>query len=159
MIDWRTIDWSNPDAKISRHFTVKEALWLHHWNRLANEADGLNDHVKAQILRMAEKMDVIRDFIGLPINVHDWYRPEKYNADPRVKGAKRSKHMCLGDHSAVDWDAPVDGAASEEEACDILRASLEPKLEPWEIRMEKNPGAPWVHTDNAEVVLLRYFRP
>lgn len=152
-----TIDWSNPDAKISKHFTVHEALFLHRWNRMATETDGLNDHVKAQILRMAEKMDLIRDFIGLPIRVHRWFSPRGYNAV--VGGAKGSKHMCLGDHSAVDWDADVEGASSAGEACDILRASLAPKLEAWEIRMEKNPGAPWVHTDDAEVVLLRYFRP
>lgn len=157
MIDWRTIDWKTPGAKISKHFTVHEAIYLHRWSRLADERDGLNDHVKECIVRFAAKADLVRDFLGLQMRVHRWFSPKGYNAI--VGGAKGSKHMSLGDHSAMDFDCLIEGAESQGDACDIIRASLEPKLEEMVIRLEKNPGASWVHIDDGEVVFFRYFRP
>lgn len=158
MNDPRLVDWSNPDEPISKYFTVREAIYLSRWGRLAREDDGLSGRVKFCLIAMAAKMDVVRDFIGLPIIVHRWYSPPGYNAV--VGGSRYSRHMSLfGEHSAVDWHGKVDGAATQSEQCDILRAALEPKLEEWGLRMERLPGAHWVHLDDALVMRERYFRP
>jgi hypothetical protein len=155
--DHRFIDWTNPAARISKHFTVKEALWLKKWNRMATEDDKLTDHVKKQIVKFAAVMDEIRDFLEVPIVVHCWFRPPGYNTI--AGGKKASKHMSIGEHSAVDWHADIEGCKTIAESCDKIRDFLEPLLTDFNIRMEKNPGADWVHCDNAEVIFTRYFRP
>lgn len=149
------LDWSDPDAQMSRHFTVREALWLNKWGRLANERDGLSEQVKTQILLLAGKMDLVRGILGLPINVHCWFRPVGYNA--LVGGAQGSKHLCLGPWSAVDFDACLPGSDLEV-SCARSRKILEPKLEELGLRMEKHDG-PWIHLDSAPVVYARYFKP
>lgn len=157
MRDWRLINWKDTGYNVSRFFTVREAIYSSRLGRLMDERDGLTDHVKEQIVRLGDKLDLVHEFIGLPMIVHSWYRP--FDLNKLVGGSKGSKHMCLGDYSAIDFHCHVQGTKSNEEACDILRASLEPKLEEWGLRMEKLPGADWIHLDSAEVVFLRYFRP
>ena len=46
------IDWTKGTSKVSKYFTVYEAVTLHSWNRLANEGDGLTDDVKTQIVKL-----------------------------------------------------------------------------------------------------------
>jgi len=148
------IDWSNPQSKISKYFTVKEALWLPSWKvfHIPTEQE------KANILKQAAKMDLIREFLGTPINVHCWLRPvlnhpgSEYNGkdyNAFVHGAKNSAHK-VG--LATDYDAHGLN-------CDDVRAKLEPKLEEWEIRMERMPGGQWIHNDCAPVISTRYFKP
>ena len=148
------IDWTDPSCMISKHFTVKEVLWLPTWQvmHIPSESE------KANILKHAAKMDLIRDFLGVPLHVHCWIRPilnnpqslyhgQDYNA--LVKGAKNSSHK-VG--LATDYDAAGLN-------CDDVRAKLEPKLEEWDLRMEKMPGGNWVHNDSAPVISTRYFKP
>jgi hypothetical protein len=152
-----TPDWSNSESMISRHFSVHESLWLPVWRREATEADGLDDQVKAQIVRLAEKLDVVRDRIEVSIVVHNWFRPFKYNRE--CGGAPASGHMCLGPWSAVDFSAALPGTSSRGQSCDRLRAMILPWLEELDLRLENNgPEAPWVHLDTKPVVLSRYFR-
>jgi hypothetical protein len=150
------LDWNNPDSKISKYFTVKEALYLPSWDVM---------HIPSQdeknnILKHAQNMDKIREFLGAPINVHCWIRPilnnpqsihhgEDYNA--LVKGAKNSSHKY---GLATDYDAKGLN-------CDNVRTSLEPKLEGFGLRMEKMRGGNWVHNDSSEVPVggNRYFIP
>jgi hypothetical protein len=158
MMDPRSVNWSDPKATISRHFTVREAIWLNGWGRLATSKDGLTDHVKAQICVFAEKMDAVREFIGSPIVVHRWWGPALYNAE--VGGRQGSKHLSLGDWSACDFHANIPGCHDVSDSCQHIRAILLPKLEEWGLRMEKNGlDAPWVHLDNAPVLYTRYFKP
>ena len=149
-----TIDWTNPESKISKHFTVKEALWLPSWQVMHIPSEG----EKTNILKQAAKMDLIREFLNVPINIHCWLRPilnnpssshhgQDYNA--LVKGAKNSAHK-IG--LATDYDAKGLN-------CDDVRAKLVPKLDEWQIRMEKMPGGNWVHNDSAPVIASRYFNP
>jgi hypothetical protein len=152
MMDPNSIDWSNPSAKISNHFTVKEATYLPSWGVCHQPSD----EEKANICKQAEKMDMIRDFLGLPIKVHVWIRPgaancpgnehdgEDYNA--LVHGAPASAHK-IG--AATDWDCG--------ENCDDTRAKLLPKLEEFGIRMERRDGSNWVHNDYAAPHPNRYF--
>jgi hypothetical protein len=140
------IDWTDPSAKISNHFSVKEALWLPSWGVMHIPSDD----EKANILKQAANMDKIRDIVGAPINVHCWIRPilnnpasahhgQDYNAF--VGGAKNSCHK-IG--LATDYD--VTG-----QNCDDVRALLEPQLDDLGMRMERMPGGNWVHNDSGVV--------
>ena len=150
------IDWSNPEAKISDHFTVKEALWLPSWQVMHIPSE----EEKSAIVEHAKKMDLIRDFLGVPLNVHCWIRPilnnpqseyhgQDYNA--LVKGAKDSAHKY---GIATDYDAKGLN-------CDDVRTKLEPKLEEFGLRMEQMPGGNWVHNDSREPLAghPRFFKP
>ena len=153
----QTVDWNDPNCKISKHFTVKEALWLPSWQVMHIPSE----EEKANILKHAANMDKIREFLGASLNVHCWIRPgalnnpnsdkngQDYNAF--VKGAKNSSHK-LG--LATDYDASGLN-------CDDVRAKLEPKLEEFGLRMERMPNGPWVHNDSASVPVggNRYFIP
>jgi hypothetical protein len=153
------MDWNTPDEKISKYFTIREALFLPSWGRLATCSDGLSDDVSSAITAFAQiDMDRIRDYIGLPIEVHCWYRPVKYNQ--ASGGAAHSAHTCLQGYSACDWSAQVEGVHTRAESCEILRRVLLPMLEDWGIRMEDNgKEAPWIHIDNAPVLHSRFFKP
>jgi len=54
-------------------------IWLPRWNRLALPEDGLDDAVKTCLVALAAQMDVVRDWLGLPVKVHVTYRPQPYN--------------------------------------------------------------------------------
>lgn len=150
------INWLDPKARISKHFTVHEALWLPSWSvyHVPSEVE------KASILQLASAMDRVRDFIGSPIRVHVWIRPSSLNSPGHpmhgqnynafVKGAPGSAHRY---GKGIDWSSP--GVS-----CDDLRAKLLPKLEEFKLCMEDLPGSSWVHND----IFLprktgRFFKP
>ena len=139
-----SIDWSDPKAKISNHFTVKEACWLPSWGKLHDPSD----EEKENILKTAEMMDRVRDFLGKPISIHCWIRPKPYN--DLVHGAPASMHLT---GLAVDFDCGED--------CDLTRSKLLPQLSIFGVRMEDMPKGPWVHLDLKHVSddKYRYFKP
>lgn len=144
-----SIDWTKGTDKVSKYFTVKEALWLPQWNRMATAADGLDATVKENLIQTFEKMDLIREFLGTPIIVHCAYRPEEYNK--LVGGAKNSAHKS---GQACDWHAKgVD--------CDDVRGQLRHLLEDYNIRMEDLPNSNWVHIDTRAPGASgkRFFKP
>ncbi len=149
------IDWKDPKSSVSKYFNVCELIWLPTWKRLAVESDGLDEHVKAQLLVFAIQMDTVRDFLGSPILVHCWYRPPAYNA--QIGGAKYSAHMAQGPWAAVDFH--VDGFGSLA-GCAEMRAKILPMLDSWGFRMEDIVGD-WVHLDSKPTGngLPRFFRP
>ena len=153
------IDWSNPKQMISKYFSVREALWLPKWSRLAAPGDGFNDGVASAILTFARlDMDRVREFIGVPIRVHCWYRPARYNQE--IGGAPHSSHRCEFGYSACDWDAIIDSNLDIGSNCDLLRSKLMGILEDFGLRMEDNgPKSPWIHLDNAPVKTKRFFNP
>jgi zinc D-Ala-D-Ala carboxypeptidase len=136
------IDWTNLTDKVSNHFTVKECLWLPQWHRLANEADGLTDDIKNNLINLCDAMDTVRDYFGAPINVHCMLRPPAYNT--LVKGAKSSAHL-IG--QACDFD--VSGMSCKDAQDKIL---ADGKLVIWLMRMEDNTKGgtvlpTWLHLD------------
>lgn len=142
------IDWTNPSAKISQNFVVKEALWLPQWSRLANTTDGFNIMVQDNLVDTFKVLDKIRILFGKPVSVHCAYRPQAYNI--LVGGAPRSAHI-LG--KAIDFS--IQGVN-----CDAVRANLLPKLKAFGLRMENNPGSNWVHIDTMPTdEKFRYFKP
>lgn len=152
------IDWSNPQSKISKYFTVHEATYLPSW--------GIHhipsDDEKFRILQWAEVMDKVRDFLDKPISVHCWIRPTNVNCPGSLhhgedynkakSGAHASAHI-LG--IATDFD--VDHKETTD-ACNHVRELLKDKLEELNMRMENKQG-PWIHLDGAPVKNSRYFIP
>lgn len=155
-LQWDQIDWSNPKSKISKYFTVEEALLLPSWKvmHIPSNAE------KQNIVELAKKMDKVRELINHPIRVSCWIRPSKVNApgtkhhgqdyNAFVKGAKRSAHI---EGKAIDWVAP-------KKNCDDIRAIIVPKLEEFGLRCEDLPGSNWVHCDDREPINNnRFFKP
>lgn len=152
------IDWTNPSSKVSKYFTVHETTYLPSWGI----SHIPSDEEKNNIIIQAAAMDKVREFIGLPMNVHVWIRPgsvncpgsqyhgQDYNAF--VKGAKNSSHK-LG--KATDWSA-------KDLSCDEIRKKLEPKLEEFGVRMEDLAGSNWIHNDTHSPSVSggkRFFKP
>ncbi len=123
-------------------------------------------------------MDVIREFLGEPINVHVWMRPgvascpgtpwdgkdyNRYIYETQVWKAlseeeKAKKQVPNSPHKsgeAVDWSVVNKKTA---EACAEVREKLLPKLEEWGVRMEDIHGS-WVHIDTKPVISKRFFKP
>lgn len=131
------IDWTNPSSKVGKYFTVKDALWLTSWNRMANEQDGLTQEIKDNLVELFKKMDAIRDFFNAPVLVHVTYRPEEYNK--LIGGAKNSAHK-VG--KACDFhikDLDCDAARDK-----IILAGMLDRLN---LRMENKAKSNWVHLD------------
>lgn len=95
-------------------------------------------------------MDVVRDFLDVPIFVSVAYRPEKYNE--LIGGASDSAHLCMHNYAAVDWACSI--------PCPEVRLRLLPRLEEWGLCMEDNGLGNWVHLDNKPPRQTgRFFKP
>ncbi len=149
------IDWNDEKSPISKHFTVREALWLPSWNRLAGAADGLDSRICGEIVRLAQILDLVREKIGAPFFVHSWYRPPAYNA--LIAGSPQSAHMSIGAWSACDFH--VQGH-SDNDGCALMRDAIRPNLSALSLRME-NLAGPWVHLDDRQPFngQPRFFKP
>ena len=143
-----TINWEDPNDKVSVYFTVKEALLLPQWNRIATEKDGLGPDQKANLVKLMKVMDTIRTKFNKPVIVHVTFRSYSYNK--LIGGAPNSSHV-----QGMACDFHVDGMS-----CDDVRAALVPKLDEYGIRMEKLEKSPWVHIDIKPCdSAYRYFIP
>lgn len=158
------IDWSDGGCKISRHFTVRHAIWLPSWKRLATRDDGLNEDAKAALVQFFAIMDEVKGVLGLPIVVHCAFRPVEYNK--LVGGAPSSMHIARRLASgalvaACDFSAELTGATPGGQACDRIRKRLLLDLDRLGLRMENKPESEWVHLDNkpAPGPGWRYFKP
>lgn len=149
------INWSDPNALVSRHFSVRNALWLPTWSRMAAEGDGLTPDAQNALIFLFEKMDLVADFLGQPIHVHVAFRPQIYNV--QIGGATNSCHIARTDGgvllAAVDFDARDNTEDSPGESCRAIRERLIPMLSTWHLRMEINGDtAPWIHLDTRPVL-------
>lgn len=157
------IDWTDPTCPVSSYFTVKEAVWLPKWGRLASHGDGLDTEACNALVMLFQRMDQVREFLDRPIHVHVAYRPRPYNLE--VGGVPESCHMARRENgalvAAVDWDARIDEDFMGE-SCDDVRSLILPKLDEWNLRCEDNgPGSPWLHLDTRIPLPghSRFFRP
>jgi hypothetical protein len=128
------IDWSDETCQVTSHFTVKDCLYLHGWQKLACVK---NSGVKTErIVFLCQKLEEIRALLNYPINVHSFFRSISYNESQGIK--------------------PSDDVHSESIACDFdcapflsiqeIKDKLRPHLEILNIRMEKGTET-WVHVD------------
>lgn len=140
------INWNDPKSKVTAHFTVEDACMLHSWNRLANEADGFTPELKALVILTLKKMEEIRTFLGCPVNVHCTFRSQEYNQKV-VKAIPNDVHA---QGLAIDFDC------NGHMTIDEVHAKLEPVLERYGVRMERNTPT-WVHLDLHPVKNARYF--
>lgn len=129
------IDWTNPEDKVTEHFTVRDCLYLHNWGRLATEEDGADFDKLTELCFVLEK---VRDVLGCPMNVHCMFRSASYNLEQGIlKPTGMDVHaMSL----ACDFDS--NGSMS----IDYVKSALEPKLAELGIRMERGTTT-WVHVD------------
>ena len=132
------VEWTKADAQISNYFTVRDALWLPSWSRLARVEDGLGPDQKQSLCALFTKMDTVRVFFNKPIIVHVTFRPKSYNA--LVKGAPNSAHI---QGMAVDFHV-------KDVDCDVARAMIVPLLPVWKMRCENLKGSSWVHLDTRD---------
>ncbi len=155
-----SIDWTNQSAKISKFFTVKEAIWLKEWGRLATEEDGLDITVKTTLVRFFRtKVDPVRAILGKAMFSKSCFRPDLYNK--QIGGAPLSCHRVIEQevngvkkiNAALDFWCDADGDSDKDgEDCDQIKDILRPQLSRLGIRMEKNgKGARWVHIDDKDV--------
>lgn len=142
------IDWTNPRSHITPHFTVKEALWLNRWHRIANIYDGLTEEHKENLIILFNRMELVRAYFRQPIIITSGFRPYAYNR--LIGGATYSAHRY---GMAVDWQVRALSG-------DTLRYWLVRKLDSWKLRCENSPRASWVHLDIREPEANgRFFRP
>lgn len=140
------INWEDPDSQITPHFTVREALLLPSWGVLHIPTES----EKANILRTAEKMETIREYLDNPVNVSCWIRPLSVNCEnPRFTGKNYNRAVGGAEASAHIEGLAVDFTVSRL-TCDDVRFLLLDKLQDFGIRMERKPGAHWVHIDLRE---------
>lgn len=160
-----SIDWNDPDAHVTPHFTVREALLLPRWDALHSPTYT----EKANIQVMAGRMEDVRALLDMPVHVHCWIRPahanlkhpanderhrqhdgEDYNA--LVRGRDGSMHIVGG---AVDFHV---GDYTTSARCRTVRSIILPHLERLGLRMEDYDG-PWLHLDMKRVRAggKRYF--
>lgn len=146
-----SIDWTNPLTNVSEHFTVKDMIFLPSWNRLANEADGLDAATKSNLLILAKHMELVRAFFGKPIIAHVTLRPVEYNKT--IPGAAlKSAHT---EGKAMDFHVSgIECAAARKMINDAG------KLEEWQMRMEDISGN-WLHLDFRALKPggKRFFKP
>jgi len=150
------IDWSNPKAKVSKHFTVKETTYLPSWDcyHVPSEEE------KKEIIKLAEKMDIIRDRIGKPVIVHVWIRPKKANIPNHPKDGG-DYNMFIGSTSTKSghiFGQAVDFHIGGMPDCAEVRDLIKPWLEELDIRMEDIQGG-WIHIDTKPVGHKRFFKP
>ena len=81
--EWHEVNWLDMSAPVSKHFTVKEVC-LGQRERIPD-----SDEVKKNVIRVARKMDEIREWWGSPIAVNSWYRPWSVN---RRIGSRSPNH-------------------------------------------------------------------
>ncbi len=145
----------DPTNNISSHFTWRDALWLPSWSRMGNETDGLTQQILDTMCFLFQKMDVVRDYFGMPIHVHVTWRPIAYNK--QIGGAINSAHIA-SDLNIAACDFDMIGIN-----CDDARNKIisDNKLDDWQMRMEQNPGGNWLHLDTRQPLPghPRFFKP
>lgn len=151
------IDWNNPKELISPHFTVHDCTYLPSWQ--VSHKPSLDE--KINILKLAEKLELVREYLGRPININVWIRPISVNCEnPHYDG--KNYNLLIG---GAPSSAHIPGMAADLSVssmnCEEARHLLESKLEEFKLRMEKKPGSNWIHLDIKEPLKgkSRYFVP
>lgn len=126
-------DWTDPNEFVTPHFTVRDCLWLHAWERLASEKDGVFLH---KIVALCQKLEQVRALLDCPLNVHSMFRSIAYNRNQNINPV----NDVHSDSCAVDFDASPTFTIEE------VKDKLRPLLSKLNVRMERATPT-WVHLD------------
>ena len=85
------------------------------------DGSSVPDELLANVELLAKNLQVLRDYIGMPIRIISGYRSPKYNR--RIGGARKSQHM-----SAKAADIKVSGMSPDEVRDAILHLIGEGKM-------------------------------
>lgn len=151
------IDWSNPESQISVNFKVKEALLLPSWNILHVPSE----EEKSNIIKAAQMMEIIREYLGNPIHINCWIRPQITNCPGSKSNGKDYNKFVGGARNSAHIEGLACDFTVSRMTCDDVRHTLEPKLEEFKIRMENKPGSGWIHCDSRDLLPggRRFFIP
>ena len=153
------INWTKPQDKISKYFTVKDACHLPSWDvyHVPSEAEQQN------ILKQAKILDSLVDEVGLKIIVHCWIRPTSANCPDNKKYHGQNYNKFVGSTATtsshikgIGTDFHFEGKETAAECLEMREKKLLPLLDKYKIRMEKKAGS-WIHIDHAPVISNRYF--
>lgn len=143
-----------------KYFKWSEALWL----PSIKEYHIPSDKEVAKIKELCERLDKVREFIGLPILIHCWIRPKSvnctnqkyqgFNYNSTIGGAKNSSHIT---GEAVDFH--VNGLT-----VDQFQNKIGPKLAEFKLAAEKNGKVVkrnWIHLQSRQLLdgTYRFFLP
>lgn len=127
------IDWNDEHCQVTEHFTVKDCLYLHAWQKLAAIDDEVYLH---KLAALCQKLEEIRSILDCKLNVHSMFRSEAYNESQGIVPHDDVHSKSL----ACDFDC------SPSFTIDVVKNILRPRLESLNIRMEKGTTS-WVHID------------
>lgn len=148
-----SINWLDPKAQITLHFTVHDALWLPSWKayHIPTEEE------KAAIVITAQKAEEVRALLNTPLHVISWLRPKEANIpghhhngddyNTYIGGAELSRHTT---GEAIDC---VPKGMTIQQALTTLR----PKLKELSICIEDQPIS-WLHFDRADQAFINEYR-
>ncbi|MEB3209967.1 MAG: D-Ala-D-Ala carboxypeptidase family metallohydrolase [Leptolyngbyaceae bacterium] len=72
--EWDEVDWSDWSSPVSKYFTVGEVT-LRDRERIPTQSN-----IKQNVIKIARKMDDIREWWDAPLGINSWYRPWHVNA-------------------------------------------------------------------------------
>jgi len=136
------INWNDPKALVTPHFSVKEALWLNKWRRLANDLDGVNDVIKSNIVNLCEIMEQLRETVfKCPINTYSMFRSQEYNKDTLKLKVFKDVHS---------MGRAIDFSLLPFYSIEATKTLLRPLLEKYNLRLEAGTTT-WIHLDTYKV--------
>lgn len=101
----------------------------------------LDADLEAKAKTLAQNLQAIRDFLGAPVKVTSWYRPNSINAN--AGGSKTSQHL-VGE--AMDFVVPsLDAQGLNELFHLIIDSKIKLPYACSQIIRETKNGAEWVH--------------
>ena len=77
--EWDEVEWDNWSSPVSKYFTAGEVA-LHQRDRIPNSKS-----IKQNVIKIARKLDQIREWWGSPLLVNSWNRPP--HVERRIGGS------------------------------------------------------------------------
>jgi hypothetical protein len=144
-------DWTNPKSNITPHFTVGEALWLPKFQCYHIPSDEEKDN----LLKLFEKLELVRTILNSPLVTHVAIRPILNNPNNKFHGqdynALIGGSLKSGHKDGRAWDGHATLLT-----IDQAKALLIPELKTLGLRLEKDTTT-WLHLDTLSPNPNRYF--
>lgn len=132
----------------SEHFTWHEALYLHKWDTHHYPTDDEANNIIIQ----AQRLDKVRDFLGAPIIVSCWIRPNSANTPdaPQYQGADYNA-LVKGAHDSSHIPGMATDYTVEGKSVDEVMQLIVPNLNQFQLAAENNGsvnGRNWIHNQS-----------